>query len=88
MKPRLRTQTGSALVVGSPHHDDRAGVQRRVAVSTGGGERVATAFKNQQSSFETAIAGLETAREAARLTRFIGTGSCTNPNPYPTSAPN
>ena len=79
---RDRSQAGSALVVGLLIMLIVLVFSAGVAVSTRGGERVATAFKNQQSSFETAIAGLETAREAVRLTRFIGTGSVTNPTPH------
>jgi Tfp pilus assembly protein PilX len=41
-----------------------------IAVSTRGGERVATAFQNQQRAFEAALAGLEDAREQLRLARY------------------
>ena len=82
MKPLLRTPTGSALVVGLLIMMIVLVFSAAIAVSTRGGERVATASKNQESSFETAVAGLETAREALRHTRFIGTGTSANPQPY------
>ncbi len=41
-----------------------------MAVSTRGGQRVATAFQNQQRAFEASVAGLEDAREQLRLARY------------------
>jgi Tfp pilus assembly protein PilX len=63
-------QAGSALVVSLLLTMIVLVISTGLAVSTRGGERIASAFKNQQSAFEVAVAGLENAREAIRAARF------------------
>ncbi len=63
-------QAGSALVVSLLTMLIVFVISTGLAVSSRSGERVASAFKNQQNSFEVAVAGLENAREAVRAARF------------------
>jgi Tfp pilus assembly protein PilX len=67
---RASSRAGSALVVSLLITLIVLVIGAGLAVSTRSGERVATAFKNQQNSFEVAVAGLENAREAIRAARF------------------
>lgn len=69
-KHRPSTERGSALVTALLVMLIVVLVSTGMALSTRGGERAATAFSNQQTSFEIAIAGLETAREFVRYQRF------------------
>jgi len=46
-----------------------------VSLSARNSQRVGTAFKNQQTAFETAVAGLERAKENLRLQRFNNTSA-------------
>lgn len=48
-----------------------AALSAGLSISSQNGARVATAFKNQQTSFEAAVAGLEHAREKIRAERFL-----------------
>jgi Tfp pilus assembly protein PilX len=67
---RTASEAGSALVVSLLITLIVLVVSTGLAVSTRSGERVASAFNNQQVSFEAAMAGLENAREAIRAARF------------------
>ena len=68
-------QAGSALVVSLLVMLIVFVISTGLAVSTRSGQRVASAFRNQQNSFEVAVAGLENAREVVRAARFNDSSS-------------
>lgn len=68
-------QGGTALVVSLLVMLIVLAMSAGLIVATRSGQRVATAFKNQQSAFEVAVAGLESAREVIRAERFNDSSS-------------
>ena len=83
-----RDERGVALIVSLLITLVVAMIGVAVAVSARGGERVATAFGNQQRSFEAAVAGLEDAREQLRLARYNSALTVANYSSLLTTAAN
>src|SRR5687768_10956146 len=77
----LRSQTGLALVVSLLLMLTLVLIGAGLAISSRGGVNVSTSFRNQQSAFEAAMAGLEHGREAIRARQFTESQA---PAPTPT----